>query len=231
LNQNNAALKKIQSIFSDEKYNNAWIIAMDEVGRGPLFGPVTIGGILFKASELFSLELPEWSKKVQDSKKVKPVLRKELSRFIKNCYINHISHVSVQYIEKYNINRAIQYGVYRTACALLEKGFSRYNKISVPCILLDGNYKFHFPQIRMTRVIPEIQSIIRGDEYIFHISCASILAKEERDRLMIQSARRFSGYGLEKNAGYGTLHHRDAIKTLGITRFHRKHFLKNILAE
>ncbi|MDH4262522.1 MAG: ribonuclease HII [Spirochaetia bacterium] len=220
---------KLKVLFSAHEHSDTWVIAMDEVGRGPLFGPVTVGGILFKAMDLFSGDLPKWCSQVNDSKKIKAPLRKELSELIKNQYIHHTSHVSVKFIDKYNINKAIQYGVYRTARALLKKAMAINKKLSVAYILLDGNYKFQFPQLRMIHPIPQIHSIIRGDEHLFHISCASILAKEERDRLIIQSAKRFSDYGLESNAGYGTLYHRNALLKHGVTPFHRKLFVKKIL--
>jgi ribonuclease HII len=227
-----SVFEKLKVLFPAHENSDAWVIAMDEVGRGPLFGPVTVGGILFNVGELFSTNLSQWADwglQVNDSKKLKPPLRKKLSEHIKRRYLHHTSHVSVKYIDKYNINRAIQYGVYRTARALILKAFSVKKDLPVSYILLDGNYNFQYPQLRMNQAMPPIYTIIRGDEHLFHISCASILAKEERDRLIARSAQRFSAYGLEKNAGYGTLHHRNAIKEHGITPFHRKQFVKKIL--
>lgn len=208
----------------------SWIIAMDEVGRGSLFGPVTVAGILFPYKELFSTELPEWCSQVGDSKKIKHALRNELSQRIKQKYIYQVSHISVEYINKYNINGAIKYGVYRTARALIAKGTSLHNKFIVPYIFLDGNYKFIFPQPGMASPIPPVETFIRGDENLFHISCASIIAKEERDELIKKCAPRFAPYGLDKNVGYGTLHHRNALMNFGVTKFHRKEFVKKIVS-
>jgi|GEM_PF-812775 len=233
----NAAIKdphvfeRLEKLVAGGFFPDAWMIAVDEVGRGPLFGPVTVGGVLFKVSELFDPQLPDWGDLVNDSKKLKASLRKQLSEQIQKRYVCHVSHVSVRYIDRYNINRAIQYGVYRTVGGLLARARALNEDPAVSYVLLDGNYRFEYPQVRMTRQMPPICTIVKGDEHLFHISCASILAKEERDRLMNVSARRFSAYGLDKNAGYGTLHHRNAILEHGVTPFHRKLFVKKILGQ
>jgi len=221
---------KLYQLFPESNKNDSWVIAMDEVGRGSLFGPVTVGGILLKASELFSSELSGWQSRVRDSKKLKPALRNELADHIKSCYVYHTSHVSVRYINTHNINRAIQYAVYRTARTIMAKASLIDNSLEFSYILLDGNYNFKFPQIRMTKPIPAIHSIVKGDNCVFHISCASIVAKEERDRLLKSCASKYEPFALERNAGYGTLHHRKALVKHGATRLHRREFIKKIVS-
>jgi ribonuclease HII len=220
------------SAIPEQNRANAFIIAMDEVGRGSFFGPVSVGGVLFSCNELLNTFVrpgsDDWRKDVRDSKKLKAPARQYLKGFIEKNYLCHVSHVSVNYINRYNINRAIQYGVYRTVCNLTSRMNRMNEKHFVPFVLLDGNYRFSYPSIRMKEKMPAIHSIIKGDDRVFHISCASIIAKEKRDMIIQKSALRFSGYGFEKNAGYGTLEHRQAILKKGATRFHRKEYIKNI---
>jgi ribonuclease HII len=134
----------------------------------------------------------------------------------------------VNFINKYNINKAIQYGVYRVSNYLTRRILKINPEAEIALILLDGNYNFQFPLLRMTRPIPPIMSIIKGDDTVFHISCASIIAKESRDEMLRKSSERFPAYRLAQNAGYGTAQHRDAIAEFGLTRFHRRAYVKKI---
>jgi len=224
-------VQKLIEVIPEENRKNTFIIAMDEVGRGSFFGPVSIGGVLFSLNELLNSAIyltDDWQKEVKDSKKLKAPVRSRLALLIEKKYPSHVSHVSVGYINQYNINRAIQYGVYRTARNLIS-GLSRINKdYFVPFILLDGNYRFQYPALRMKEEMPSIYSIVKGDDKVFHISCASIIAKEKRDAMIQKSSLKYVGYGFEKNAGYGTLEHRTAISSMGPTRLHRKEYIRNI---
>lgn len=213
--------------------DSTYLIAIDEVGRGSLFGPVSVGGVIYPVSELEkskkNLWKSEWESKVRDSKKIKEPLRKTLSQNIKETYLTHVSHIGVRFINRHNINRAIQYGLYRTVQRLMNNLGKVRKDFQVASVVVDGNYRFDFPQIRMQKPMPPLLPVIKGDEHIFHVSCASIIAKVERDELIKKSSLRFSGYGLEKNCGYGTAQHREAIQKIGITRFHRKEFIKKIV--
>ncbi len=132
-----------------------------------------------------------------------------------------VSHVSVRYIDRYNINAAIRYGIYRAVQSLLSRHGFAAHEIR---IIADGNYRFEYPAIRMAKAMPRVDYCVKADQKYFPVSAASIVAKVRRDMLIERAARRFPGYGLERHAGYGTAAHRAAIGKLGETRFHRKSF-------
>jgi len=207
--------------------DKSFLLAIDEVGRGPVFGPVTIGGVLIKLKDLETLAGIEIYHKIKDSKKLSAKRREQLLSEIKPLFYTATSHVSVNYIDRYNINRAIEYGVYRITQRA--KNFLQPSGETVDIIFLDGNYRFSYPKINMKKLMPQIETIVKGDERTFSIACASIVAKVTRDQMITRSAQRFFQYHLEKNAGYGTREHIAAIKKYGLTRFHRKSYLKKYL--
>lgn len=168
----------------------------------------------------------EWYSGVRDSKKLSAKKRSYYDQLVRDNFSATVSHVSVKFIEKYNINRAIQYGLYRSVQRLL--GGAKVDPVRV-VVFLDGKYPFVFPQIKMPRQMPVVENIIDGDNRTFSIAAASIVAKVERDRMIAAAADRFKGYGLEQNAGYGTKAHREAIIKLGPTPFHRSGYLRNLV--
>ncbi|GAB4444801.1 MAG: hypothetical protein OHK0011_26740 [Turneriella sp.] len=91
-------------------------------------------------------------------------------------------------------------------------------------IVADGNYRFEYPALGMTKPMPRFDAYAKADQKYFPVSAASIVAKVRRDLLIERAALRFPGYGLERHAGYGTVAHREAIARLGETAFHRKSF-------
>ena len=101
--------------------DNSYFIAADEVGRGSLFGPVTVGAVAIPFSSLKKSSDLLWFHDVKDSKKVSSKKRIVLSEMISQTFLHKISHVSSGYIDKYNINRAIQYGLYRASVDLQKK--------------------------------------------------------------------------------------------------------------
>jgi ribonuclease HII len=178
----------------------------DEVGRGCLAGPVVAAAVI----------LPEdfYHPKLNDSKKMSEKARDEVFEYIKeNAIAYGIAQVSVDYIETHNILNASIEAMHESI---------RLMDIRPEFILVDGN-QFH--------PVPEIPHacIIKGDSKFSSIAAASVLAKVSRDRLMKKLAEKFSGYGWETNAGYGTKAHINAINERGVTPWHRKSFLGNIL--
>ncbi len=197
------------------------MIGVDEVGRGSLFGPVTVAATLVTSDAWQNLQRQDWFAGVTDSKMLSEKKRNALSPLLRANLPHAVSHVAVRYIDTYNINRAVQSGIYRSVQRLLAN--TKINPADCR-VIVDGNYRFEFPQLRMQKVMPRLDAEIKADLKFFPVSAASIIAKVERDAMITRAALRFPEYGLEKHAGYGTAAHRAAITRLGRTKFHRRSF-------
>jgi ribonuclease HII len=180
------------------------IVGIDEVGRGSLAGPVVVAAVILNKD----LDCTY----INDSKKLSVKKRKAYSAKITHEHISSIAEVSAYEIDQIGINNAI----FKAAQSALD-----YLKIKADLALLDGNYKVKFN-------CPTI-SIIKGDAISYSIAAASIIAKNYRDSLMRELAKEHNSYKWEKNSGYGTKEHIDAIKNYGPCCLHRKTFLKNII--
>lgn len=176
----------------------------DEVGRGCLSGPVVAAAVII--DEKFNQNL------VNDSKKLTFKTRTYLDSYIKdNVSAFSIAQMSPSFIDEHNILNASIYAMHLALDQL---------KIRPELLLIDGN-KFH-----PYNFIPH-QCIIKGDSKILSIACASILAKNYRDSLMIKLHEEFPEYGWNKNMGYATKVHREALNKFGPTIHHRKSFRLN----
>lgn len=173
----------------------------DEVGRGCLCGPVVAAAVIIDKS--FNQNL------VNDSKKLTFKTRQSLDLYIKeNVRDFAISELPPSYIDEYNILNASIHAMHLSLDQL---------KIRPELLLIDGN-RFHPYQF-----IPH-QCIVKGDSKILSIACASILAKNYRDQLMIKLHDEFPEYGWNKNMGYATKQHREALIKYGPTIHHRQSF-------
>lgn len=181
-----------------------YIAGIDEAGRGPLAGPLSIGLVIYDSSLFFNTP-EDISLLINDSKKLSHKKRREA--------VNHISTYAVEkcytfvphpVIDKYNINIATLIGI--------EKLLNMVS-LSPDLIIMDGNFKFKLN-------IPFI-SVKRGDSLSLSISSASILAKVNRDAVMERLDLKFPNYGFASNKGYGTQKHIEAIKRWGISPVHR----------
>ena len=173
----------------------------DEAGRGCLAGPVVASAVIFPNNFKNN-----W---INDSKKLSEKKRNELIPIIKReavCY--SIGVVSVKEIDKWNILRSSFIAMHRAI-----------NKLSVKpeSLIIDGNRFVPYPNIKHT-------CIIKGDSKYLSIAAASILAKNYRDKLMINLHKEYSNYKWDTNKGYPTNEHRLNIKKYGITKYHRKSF-------
>lgn len=178
------------------------ICGVDEVGRGCLFGPVVAAAVIMPIS--INSDIVEG---IADSKKLTDKKRRELADIIKTKAISYsVAEVSVEEIDKINIYNA-------TKIAMLN-AIEGLNVL--PDILLIDAMKLN------TRF--KEYSIIKGDDKSYSIGVASILAKVYRDDLMISFSKKYIEYSLEKNKGYGTKSHLEAIEKYGITPLHRKTF-------
>ena len=176
----------------------------DEVGRGCLCGPVVAAAVVL--DDNFEQNL------VNDSKKLNFKTRLELNDYIKNNVKDYaIAELSPEFIDQHNILNASIHAMHNALDKLT---------IRPELILVDGN-KFH-----PYNYIPH-QCIIKGDSKILSIAAASILAKNYRDQLMIQLHDEFPEYGWNKNMGYATKVHIEALKKFGPTKYHRQSFRLN----
>ncbi len=196
------------------------IVGIDEVGRGPLAGPVTVCLVACEEKRYNKLKknkkLPPLGK---DSKKLSAKDRRRYSSVLKDLVreeqiLYSINHISNKVVDakgiSFCVKKAISLGI----------GKLKLNPNSC-CILLDGGLK----------APPDFQkqkTIIRGDEKEKIIAWASILAKVSRDEIMVKMSKKYPQYGFEMHKGYGTTNHRRAIQKNGLSRIHRRTFCKTL---
>ena len=182
-------------------------VGIDEVGRGAVFGPVFSAVVVL--NEKNKLTLKQFS--VKDSKKLSPKKRKILfPKILLLCSDYGIGQSSVREIDKLGIRVATELSMIRALKKLKEKPSE---------IIVDGPL--------LLRPWQGIQkNIVLGDSKFISIASASIIAKVSRDNLMERLEKKYSGYLIFKNKGYGTKDHLYLIKKNGITKLHRKSFLK-----
>ena len=186
---------------------HARVAGVDEVGRGPLAGPVTAAAVILDPACI-----PEG---LNDSKKLGAPRREALCAALMGCAQVSVAHATVAEIDGMNILRAAHLAMVRALSAL---------DPAPDIALIDGTL------IPRGLILPA-QAITRGDAASLSIAAASIVAKVTRDRLMQDLARQFPGYGWERNAGYPSPAHRAALLDLGVTPHHRRSFrpVHNIL--
>ena len=181
------------------------LAGMDEVGRGPLAGPVVVACVVMPPEPLLEY--------VNDSKKVSEKRREALyDRILSTCIEAQTAWVDQTVIDEINILEA-------TKCAFNE-AFAKM-KTPVTDVLIDALKGLDIPARQ--------HALIHGDALSYSIAAASIVAKVERDRYMREQDRVFPMYGFAQNKGYGTKAHMDAIKEYGPCPLHRRSFLKNLL--
>src|SRR3990167_2260660 len=196
-----------------------YLIGIDEVGRGPLAGPVTVCAFCVpKASKLkYSKNL---FKDFKDSKKLSPLKREELSKIAHRAEEEGLIKFSVfsvpaAYIDARGISQAVKLAI--------SKCLKKLNLAPSECqVMLDG--LLHAPEEYVFQ-----KTIIKGDEKIKVISCASVMAKVHRDAFMVKMDKKYSQYGFKDHKGYGTKQHISMIKKHGSSKIHRLTFLKGIL--
>lgn len=190
--------------FSFEDQYAGTICGIDEVGRGPLAGPVVAAAVVIRRGEM-PLDILE---QINDSKVLTAQKRAYLSSKIHEFADVSIAERSVAEIDKINILQASL-----RAMAQAFKGLS----IRPSVALVDGNQP---PKLAKCKV----KTIIQGDSRSLSIAAASIVAKHYRDNLMTRMAVDFPHYGWETNAGYSTVHHLKALRIHGVTVHHRRSF-------
>ena len=226
--------------FAAQAGEDAIVVGIDEVGRGPLAGPVVACAAVLKS--------PDALLTLNDSKKLTRPKREAMYQDVQDaCACFAVASASVEEIDRMNIleadflamRRALQalgmpgikesapqIPIFKKGCLNISRdpsttsqGLSAQDDKTVRVLIaVDGNLKIH-------GIPEEIQiPVVKGDGHIASISAASILAKVFRDRYMDDLEKKFPGYGFDKHAGYGTKAHLDAIRRQGMTPEHRKSF-------
>ena len=184
------------------------VIGIDEVGRGAFCGPVVSCSVLLEKKILNNNLVFQ----ITDSKKLNHKKRIILSKFIKEYSSYSIGVANNLEIDEMNVLRATNLSMIRS--------YEKFKKTE-NFIKIDGLKTFSLNE--------KTTFIKNGDQTSISIAAASIIAKTWRDRLMTLYSRIYPMYGWERNKGYGTHEHRNAIKKFGLTKIHRKSFLSNLI--
>lgn len=199
-------LKQIEENIYSNNSNINYICGIDEAGRGPLAGPVVVASVIMPKDSAIE--------GVNDSKKISEKKREELYDKITEEAISYgVGIIDHEQIDKLNILNATKLGLTTSLQEL---------KIKPNLILVDALNKIDTLGI-------EYKSIIKGDALCYSISCASIIAKVTRDRIMRQWDEVYPMYGFINHKGYGTASHIQSIKEYGLCPIHRRSFTKNFI--
>ncbi len=199
----------MDKLFYERKHlesGKKYIAGVDEVGRGPLAGPVVCASVIMPLDDIIE--------GVNDSKKLTEKKREQLYPIIKEkaiCY--SIQEISEQEIDEINILNAVKKCMTNAVESL---------SVKPDITLVDGND---------TGLKINAEYIIKGDLNSYTIGCASILAKVYRDNLMKEYAKEYPEYSFEAHKGYGTKTHIEKIKEIGPCKLHRRTFIKNFWVE
>lgn len=203
----------------------SFIIGIDEVGRGPLAGPVTVGVIL--APSNFKFQIPDSKLILKDSKKLSPKQREEWFRWVKRMREDKrlfcvTASVYPKAIDRLNVSRAANLAAERAIVRVIRKSGKKPRWVRV--IYLDSGLRPF--EKKLSTFNSQLKTIIKGDEKIPVISLASIVAKVTRDGYMKKLHNRYPQYGFDANKGYGTRKHLTALRKYGRCPHHRLTFLK-----
>ena len=189
------------------------ILGIDEVGRGPYAGPLVIGACIL--GDWQNSENAEWIEKLTDSKKLSAKRREELYVLIKEkALATATGWVSSAEIDKIGLSEALRLAT-RRAVEQIQK-----TKVPFSEIIIDGTMNF----LARTKLEKYVSTLKKGDFLVKEISAASILAKVERDKYMVELDAVYPEYGFGKHVGYGTVAHQKAMEEFGLTPEHRRSF-------
>ena len=175
------------------------VVGVDEVGRGPLAGPVSAGACVLDPG----VEIPF----LNDSKKLSEKRREEVAALLREqARACHVAHVAAEVIDACGIMATLKQAMREAVTGLA---------LDPDVVLLDG---------RPLKLWPCEHAIVKGDAKIACVAAASVLAKVERDAFMREADHFYPGYGFAHNKGYGTAEHTAAIRHLGLTPLHRRSF-------
>ena len=185
------------------------ILGIDEVGRGPLAGPLVVGAVILPEKNL------EWVEGLKDSKKLSVKKREELNEIIlQNASATGLGWISPVELDEVGIAEALQLATKRAVKKVQGTG------VPFSQIVIDGKVNF----LKDTVLGSYVSVMPKADDLIKQVSAASIIAKVARDNYMYEVAEKYPEYGFEKHVGYGTKMHREAILKYGICPEHRRSF-------
>ncbi len=192
----------------DESFHSIAIVGLDEVGRGCLAGPVVAAAVHLPPLRMGTRHARALEQ-LNDSKALTSTQREELAATLHEVAHCAIAEASVEEIDSLNILHA--------SLLAMKRARQNLSLVSPAVLLIDGN--------KEVLGLPDRQlAIVKGDSQSASIAAASIVAKVYRDRFMCELSERFPQYGWHNNKGYGSMHHRQAIKQHGFTSWHRKSF-------
>ena len=206
MKKSDLAISKAKPDFSLERCYPSPVAGIDEAGCGPWAGPVVAGAFVFLDPDAVDKTILSL---IRDSKQLSAARReKAYSELIALPSVQFgIGLASVEEIDHMNIGKATRLAMQRAMEKL---------KVHPAAALVDG--------IRMPDISCPTVPVIKGDQTSFSIAAASILAKVTRDRIMLNLDKDYPEYGWAKNAGYGTAHHQEALRSHGVTSHHRRSF-------
>jgi ribonuclease HII len=205
-------ISRVQHLYEFDKSFGEFdfVAGVDEVGRGPLAGPIVGASVILDSNSIKNKDIILG---IKDSKKLLPNIREELTEIIKSkalCWnIHELSNTCID-------NKGIAWCNNEVLKNAAEKSALK------PQLVISDGYAVKGINIRN-------EFVIKGDAKSASIACASIIAKVYRDKIMRGFSHIYENYGFEKNSGYGTAEHIAAIKKYGLTEIHRKSFLTNIM--
>lgn len=196
------------------------IIGIDEAGRGPLAGPVMVGGVLIRGRTKIGRE----GKQLRDSKRLSEKQREEWFSYLRaqSAITCAVSRVNPEVIDAINITRAANRAATQTLLKLLRESNLSNKRIQV---LLDGGL-FVIENRQLETHNLQLKTVVRGDETVPTIMLASIVAKVTRDHYMVRKHNEYPEYGFDRHKGYGTKLHRETVQEIGPCPLHRLTFLR-----
>ena len=199
-----------RKLLEDEKLYP--IAGVDEAGRGPLAGPVTVAAVILPKAWIKE-GMPESLREVNDSKKLSEVVRERLYNELQAHpeVIKSVVMLSSEQIDRLNILRATHQGMLLALEGLVKQGCVPQH------VLVDG--------CDVKAITYPHTALVKGDAKSYSIAAASILAKVERDHVMMEYDKQWPEYGFAQHKGYGTETHRTALKKYGLCPIHRRTFV------
>lgn len=189
--------------FSIEEKHGGVVAGIDEAGRGPLAGPVVSACVILNRND--------YPGQLNDSKKLSEKQRQNIFLQLQNSARFGIGIVDEKVIDKINI-----LGATKLAMKMAFEDLRQKYNLKPDLVIVDGNF--------VPAIDCKAEAIIKGDAKSFSIAAASVIAKEVRDKIMLELDREFPDYGWKKNKGYPTKLHFDKIAQLGFCKYHRQSF-------
>lgn len=230
-------MNKLQQHDLERLNECAWLIGIDEAGRGCLAGPVVAGACILNAAFFQSAKAIELSAQINDSKQLTAVAREAqyavlealkseglLDYAVASGSVEEIAELNILGATRLAMRRAVDVLATRAAgweLPLLASAGPLFQNMSKVQLVVDGRPLKPFPYVH--------EGIVKGDGKSLSIAMASIAAKVVRDRAMKALAKEYPAYGFEVHKGYGTAKHREALKAHGPSSIHRELFLRKIL--